>query len=93
MVECVIRRLRYLVQSEDREARAFFIKSIVSGGGQDEDAAFGSRLADLVSAIDHSLMCNADDLIAAAQVAFPTLQIFLGLSKFINALLNSQRGR
>lgn len=72
MVECVIRRLRYLVQPEDREARAFLIKSIVSGGGRDKDAAYGSRLSDLVSAIDHSLMYDADDLIAAAQVAFPS---------------------
>ncbi|MDL2403726.1 hypothetical protein [Rhizobium mayense] len=71
MVECAIRDLRYLVQPEDKEARRFLIKSIVSGGGHEKDKAYGARLAHLISRIDYVLIQDAEDLVGAAQLAFP----------------------
>ncbi|WP_085026144.1 hypothetical protein [Ensifer aridi] len=74
MVECVIRDLRYLAQPEDKEARRFLIKSIVTGGGHDGDMAYGARLAHLMSGIDYVLIHDVNDLVEAAQVAFPGLR-------------------
>lgn len=73
MVECVIRDLKYLVQPEDKAARQFLIKSIVTGGGYDGDLAYGARLAHLMAGIDYVLIHDVPDLVEAAQLAFSSL--------------------
>tara|TARA_R110002020_G_scaffold298211_1_gene514015 strand:+ start:9819 stop:11432 length:1614 start_codon:yes stop_codon:yes gene_type:complete len=74
MVECVLRDIRYLVQSGDEIVRKFLIRSIVTGGGRDNAHDYGARLAHLLSGIDYILLKDVQDFLTAARAAYPLVE-------------------
>ncbi|MDX0451590.1 hypothetical protein [Sinorhizobium medicae] len=53
------------------------IKSIVTGGGHEQDKVHGARLAHLMSGVDYVLQYDVSDLVDAAREAYP--DAFIGV--------------